>query len=126
AQFQTKQNAIEWERNYMNAQLEQQRHDEATEVARMTCKDKLLHSLHKEQDSLFAKINQFHDRKDAEKQKMLDNCIEKCKWACCVCIYALQVLCRRLFKIGRASCRERGEMQVVLRSVMLNRKRYVC
>jgi len=97
AQFQTKQNAIEWERNYMNAQLEQQRHDEATEVARMTCKDKLLHSLHKEQDSLFAKINQFHDRKDAEKQKMLDNCIEKCKWACCVCIYALQVLCRRLF-----------------------------
>lgn len=64
----------------MNAQLEQRR-DDTTEVARVTCKDKLLQALHKEQDSLFAKINQFSDRKDVEKQRMLDNCIEKRKLA---------------------------------------------
>ena len=49
-------------------------------MARVTWKDKLLQELHREQDSLFAKINQFNDRKDAEKQRMLDNCIEQCKW----------------------------------------------
>lgn len=89
----------------MNAQLEQDRTSASPisggviataptpppEVAsRVTCKDKLLHQLHSEQDSLFAKINQFHDRKDAEKQRILDKCIEQCK---CLCLSLCERFC---------------------------------
>ena len=78
-QLASKREAIEWERNYMKTQLG---HHEAAvdDLARVACKDKLLQWMHHEQSSLMAKIDQFQSRKDVEKQKILDDCIAKCKY----------------------------------------------
>lgn len=85
-QLESKQSAIEWERAYQESQLELEPKsvltttEKSVKGRRLTDRDKLLRELVGEQEALFAKINQFTERRDAEKQRVLDSCFEQCKF----------------------------------------------
>ncbi|KAH9397666.1 E3 ubiquitin-protein ligase lrsam1 [Tyrophagus putrescentiae] len=89
----SKRNAIEWERAYQEAQIEPSTTEKKTKKekssskkkvaasgghgSRLKNRDRLLDELYGEQEALFAKINLITERKDAEKQRVLDSCIEQ-------------------------------------------------